>query len=339
MKEHTFYAVGLHCRSCTVLIERELGRLPEVSHVDASLVRHTVTVAGQFGDKTKEHIARDLNEVLLPHGYSLALTQPKHSIHWSDFKLAIPLALGFIVLFIGLQKIGLVDLVTADEVGLGTALVIGLIASVSTCLAVVGGLVLSLSANFAKEGDKVRPQLLFHLGRLLSFFILGGAIGALGAAFQLGATGTMVLSLLVAAILIVLGLNLLDLFPKLKRWQPTLPKTFNRHVDELKQINHTLTPFLVGGATFFLPCGFTQSMQIYTLTTGDFWTGALTMFSFALGTLPVLALLSFSSLGVHQKAKSSVFFKTAGLIVIFFGIINLLNVLVVTGLIPPLFNL
>jgi hypothetical protein len=29
-------------------------------------------------------------------------------------------------------------------------------------MAVVGGLLLSMSATFAKEGDKVKPQLMFH---------------------------------------------------------------------------------------------------------------------------------------------------------------------------------
>jgi hypothetical protein len=33
-----------------------------------------------------------------------------------------------------------------------------------------------------------------------------------------------------------------------------------------------------------------------------------------------------------------VFFKTAGLIVVFFGIFNLLNALVAAGIIPPLFS-
>ena len=139
-------------------------------------------------------------------------------------------------------------------------------------------------------------------------------------------------------VLIVLGINLLDIFPSMKKFQFSLPGFLGRHVRELKEINHTLTPFLVGIVTFFLPCGFTQAMQLYSLTTGSFWVGALTMFSFALGTLPVLLLLSFGSLGIHEKAKSGVFFKTAGLVVIFFGIFNLINSLVGAQIIPPLFN-
>jgi sulfite exporter TauE/SafE/copper chaperone CopZ len=338
MKTYTFHVNGMHCKACIVLTESELNDVPEVSKAKSSLVTHTVEVTGDFGDKEPEHIARDLSEVLKPHGYTLSLEKQKHLAKWSDFRLALPIALGFIALFIILQKLGIVNLVTASKVDYGTAFVIGLIASVSTCMAVVGGLVLSMSANFAKEGDKVRPQVLFHVGRLVSFFILGGLIGALGSAFQLGSTGTFVLSFIVAIVLLILGINLLDVFPWAKKLQPTMPSFIGKRVHGLKNMNHTLTPLLVGVATFFLPCGFTQSMQIYTLTTGSFLTGALIMGAFALGTLPVLALLSFSSLGIHKKAQSGVFFKTAGLVVIFFGIFNLINALVAAGIIPPLFS-
>ncbi|HEY4498767.1 MAG TPA: sulfite exporter TauE/SafE family protein [Candidatus Paceibacterota bacterium] len=334
----TFHIHGMHCASCVVLTETELQEVPEVSRAKAFLKHKTVEVMGDFGDKTAEHVARNLSEVLKPHGYMLSLERQRHTVAWSEFKIAVPIAIAFVALFFILQKLGIVNLITAsNNVTYGTAFIIGLIASVSTCMAVVGGLVLSMSANFAKEGERVRPQAFFHIGRLVSFFFLGGAIGALGATVQLGATGSLVLSLLVALILLILGVNLLDIFPWIKKLQPTLPAFIGKHVQGLKNVNHTLTPLLVGVATFFLPCGFTQSMQIYTLTTGSFWTGALTMFSFALGTLPVLALLSFSSLSMQKKAWSGIFFKTAGLVVLFFGIFNLLNGLSAAGIIPPVF--
>jgi len=338
MKTFTFHVHGIHCNSCILLTESEISELPNITHVKSNLKNHSVEVTGDFGDKTVEQIAEELTMPLKPHGYSVSVEKQVHNAKWNDFKVALPVALGFILLFLLLQKLGVVNLITTSNVGYGTAFIIGLIASISTCMAVVGGLVLSMSASFAKEGDKVRPQVLFHIGRLASFFILGGLIGAIGSAFQLSGTLVFVLGLVVAIILLILGINLLDVFPWAKKLQPTLPSFIGKHVHGLKNINHTLTPLLVGVATFFLPCGFTQSMQIYTLTTGSFWTGAMTMFVFALGTLPVLALLSFSSLGIHNKARSGIFFKTAGLVVIFFGIFNLINSLVAIGIISPVFN-
>jgi|SRR3990167_9117918 len=338
VKTLTLHVTGMHCSACPVLIESELTDLPEVTKAKASLKYNHVEVTGEFGDKSSEDVAHQLTDVLKVHGYAVSVEQQKRTISWAEFIYALPIAAAFVALFIVLQKLGIVNLVTTANVTYGTAFVIGLIASVSTCMAVVGGLVLSMSANFAKEGDKVRPQMLFHVGRLVSFFVLGGAIGALGSAFQLGSTGTFVLSLLVGVVLLILGINLLDVFPWAKKLQPTLPKFIGDHVHGLKRMNHTLTPLLLGAATFILPCGFTQSMQLYALSTGSFWTGALTMSAFALGTLPVLALLSFSSLGIQSKRQSGTFFKAAGLVVIFFGVFNIINSLVAAGIINPLFS-
>jgi sulfite exporter TauE/SafE len=79
-----------------------------------------------------------------------------------------------------------------------------------------------------------------------------------------------------------------------------------------------------------------QSMQIYAISTGNFYAGAKIMLFFALGTLPVLLLLSFGINFLHTPKAKNIFFKTAGLVVMIFGIINLLNSLAVIGLIKPI---
>jgi sulfite exporter TauE/SafE/copper chaperone CopZ len=335
---YTFHVNGMHCNSCVILTESELKEVKGVSKAKTSLKEKHVEVTGEFGDKSQEQVMNELSEVLKPHGYSLSLEKEARIVRWSEFAYALPISFLFVAVFILLQKLGIVNLVNTADVTYGTAFVVGLIASVSTCMAVVGGIVLSLSASYAKEGDKVRPQTLFHVGRLVSFFLLGGIIGVLGSVFQLGATGMHVLGLVVALVLLILGINLLDIFPWVKKLQLTMPTGLGNRVHGLKNANHVLTPLVVGVVTFFLPCGFTQSMQIYTLTTGSFLKGGLTMLAFALGTLPVLALLSFSSLGIHKKAQSGIFFKTAGLIVIFFAVFNLINTLAGAGIIDPVFS-
>jgi len=338
-QKYIFHVHGMHCNACVLMTESELGDLPNITHAKSSLKNHSVEVVGDFGNRTPEQIAEELTVPLKPHGYTVSVERQVKEKKWSDFKIAVPIALGFAVLFVVLQKIGLVNLVGGGNVTYGTAFVIGIIASLSTCMAVVGGLVLSMSATFAKEGDKIKPQLMFHGGRIVSFFILGGVIGAIGSAFTLNTSGTFVLSLIIGIVMLILGINLLDVFPWAKKLQPSMPKFIAKHAHGVSKFNHTLTPLLVGVATFFLTCGFTQSMQLYALTTGSFLTGGLTMLSFALGTLPVLALISFSSFSIPNSSKAGIFFKSAGLIVILFALFNLINSLVVIGAIPPIFNL
>lgn len=337
-KKYQFYVCGMHCSACEILTERRLKQNPKIVMVKSSLVTTTVEIEGDFGDMSALEILNELSPLLEDKGYGLSLEKPKKKVKWGDFMYAFPIAFAFIGVFLLLQKAGIVNLVSASEVSYGTAFMVGIIASLSTCMALVGGLVLSMSANFAKEGEKVRPQVLFHVGRIVSFFILGGVIAMIGSTFKLGVTGTFVLGMVVGMVMLILGLNLLDIFNFTKKLQPSMPKFISNRAMSVGNFTNTVTPVLVGIATFFLPCGFTQAMQIYSLSTGSFMSGALTMLFFALGTLPVLALISFSSFSIQDSSKSGIFFKSAGLVVIMFALFNIINSLVAAGYIAPIFN-
>lgn len=337
-KKYKFHVHGMHCNACVHMTEGEIGDLPNVISVKSSLSDHTIEVEGNFGDKSLEQIAEELTAKVKSYGYTISVEKQVKFVKWFEYKYALPIAVAFVIIFILLQKMGIVNLVNSGEVTYGTAFVIGIIASLSTCMAVVGGLLLSMSATFAKEGDRVRPQIMFHAGRIVSFFIFGGVIGAIGSAFTLNTSATFILSLIIGIVMMILGINLLDTFDWAKKLQPSMPKFISKYAHGVSNFNHNLTPLFVGIATFFLPCGFTQSMQLYTLSTGSFISGGLTMLAFALGTLPVLGLISFSSFSIQNSSKSGIFFKTAGLIVIAFAIFNIINSLAVVGIIPPIFN-
>ena len=337
-QSHQFYVVGMHCRACILVTESELQDVPYITRAVSSLETCSVVVTGDFGERSQSQLVDELSQVLIKHGYSLSLERPVVHKNWDDFKIAIPVVAGFSIIFVVLQKLGLVNLVNTGTVTYGTAFAVGVVASLSSCMAVVGGLLLSMSATFAKQGDRVRPQLLFHSGRLTSFFVLGGVIGALGASFTLSVGMSIALNMVIGVVMLILGINLLDIFPWAKKLQPAMPRFLSRRAHAISTLNHALTPLLVGVATFFLPCGFTQSMQLYTLTTGSFLAGGFTMLSFAMGTLPVLALISVSSLSVKNSKWAGVFFKSAGLIVIVFAVFNLINSLVIAGWISPVFN-
>lgn len=337
-KTFTFHVHGMHCKACEMMIESELKDVDYITSVKSSLSNHSVIVSGYFGDMEADEVAITLTKFIEGAGYSLSVEKQTKAKNWADFKIAVPIAALFAVLFIALQKMGIVNIVEISSINFGSALVIGLIASLSTCMAVVGGLVLSMSATFSKEGSKTKPQILFHIGRIVSFFVLGGVIGSVGAVFTLSTSATFLLSLIIGIVMLIMGLNLLEVFHFSKKLQPSMPKFLSKRAHGLSKLNHSLTPLLVGVATFFLPCGFTQSMQIYTLTSGSFVAGGLTMLAFALGTLPVLALVSFSSFSINSSSKKSIFFKSAGLIVIMFAIFNLINSLAVVGILPPIFN-
>jgi len=92
---------------------------------------------------------------------------------------------------------------------------------------------------------------------------------------------------------------------------------------ENKEYSHK-SALVAGAMTFFLPCGFTQAMQLYAVSTGSITKGALIMMLFALGTAPgLLGVGGLSSVFKGQKAK--LFFMASGIAVIILGIFNISN--------------
>jgi sulfite exporter TauE/SafE len=235
-----------------------------------------------------------------------------------------------------LQKSGILNLGIGGKTTPTTSFIIGLIASVSSCLAIVGGLVLSLSAKVMQDDKKSakNPFILFHLGRVLGFALLGGLLGLIGKAIGTNFMFSAILGLIASTVMILLGLDLVGVF---KKSRLTLPSNLFNY---FRKVEHTtIAPILIGIGTFFLPCGFTQSMQVAALSSGSFMSGMELMLAFALGTLPMLALLSFSSLSFAQSKHAPLFFKSAGVVVIGLGIFALLAGLAGVGIISPLFNI
>src|SRR3989344_8336947 len=103
-KTYTFHVNGMHCKACVVLTEGELGEHPKVVSAKSSLHTRSVEICGDFGDMTLEEIAKELSGLLSQH--KLSTESEKKKVNWADFKIALPIALGFIALFIILQKLG-----------------------------------------------------------------------------------------------------------------------------------------------------------------------------------------------------------------------------------------
>jgi len=329
-----FYVEGMHCAACEILIEKKLSKIEGVQKVNAKLSNGKVYI-----QSNKALDVNELSSLVEADGYKITRDElSKGAINWNELVKATIIAAIVIGVFIIIQRLEILNLVNAEQVTLPFVFMIGIVASLSTCMAVVGGLVLSLSSNYAKEGSKLKPIIAFHLSRIIGFFILGGLIGLLGSAFILTSTTVFVLNLMLFVVMLIMGINLLDV-PFARKIQIKMPKALGHSVFKIQDSNNRFAPIFLGIATFILPCGFTQSMQIYSLTTGSFIQGALTMLVFALGTFPALALISFASVRLSKTLQSGLFFKASGLIVIFFAIFNFSAALVAIGLIQPIFNI
>lgn len=249
---------------------------------------------------------------------------------------AVFLVLAGIVLLLHQFQLLPRGLSVSDTMSYGLVFVIGLVASVSSCLAVTGGLLVAVAARYNAANahltdlERLKPHIAFNWGRILSYTLLGGAVGALGSTLTLSPAAGGTVTILASAVMIVLGLQMLKLFPSLGSLLPTMPKAFAHRIHDLAARDTQGAAFWLGASTFFLPCGFTQALQLYVLAKGDFVTGALTMLAFALGTLP--ALLSLSAVSSCAKgAFQKHFLRFAGAAVILLGFMNIQYGLVLTG--------
>lgn len=242
-----------------------------------------------------------------------------------------------IALYLVMKYFGVFSFKSSVEgaVGLGTVFLIGLVAATSSCLAVVGGLLLSVSAKWCETNqtctrwEKFRPLALFNIGRLGGYFLLGGLAGLLGKSLSLSPYATGVLTVTIAVVMIVLGLNILRILPK-KYCRIPLPRAMTDRIHHLSQSESFAAPLVLGALTFFLPCGFTQSMQLLALGSGSFLAGGLIMFVFALGTLPALLGLSVVSSVVEGRAAQW-FLSFSGAVVFLLGFLNLQSGFLLTG--------
>ncbi|OIO31839.1 MAG: hypothetical protein COZ49_01855 [Candidatus Yonathbacteria bacterium CG_4_10_14_3_um_filter_47_65] len=335
MKTITLHVSGTHCASCKILIEDVLNEQMGIKNTNVDLKEKTVSFDTELTDSNDE-LARILSEKVKHNGYTFSLEKKAkvrrdNGVIWQ----ALPIGLAFLALFFIVQKSGILNFGLGGTITPVTSFIIGLVASVSSCLAIVGGLVLSLSATVSQDKiSDVKPMMLFHGGRLVSFAILGGVLGAIGSAIGINFTITAMLGIIASVVMILLGFNLVGVFERNIISLPSRVFSFFRKIE-----HKTIAPFLVGVGTFFLPCGFTQAMQVVALSSGSFFSGLTIMTAFALGTLPMLALLSFGPASFAQSKHAPLFFKSAGIVVIGLGIFALLAGLAGLGVINPLFNI
>lgn len=334
--KYEYHVSGMHCHACELVVEKKIEKLKIIKNVNAVLTDKKVYLETKTGIKTDELLSQ-VNELIKPHGYEISLAPIKHKVNFKDLAIGFGIAVAVVGIFFLIQKLGIANILGGKSMSLALVFLIGIVASLSSCMAIVGGLVLSISSSYAKGKDRVIPLILFHGARIIGFFLLGGIVGLIGIAFKLTPRFYFVASIILFIVMLILGINLLNVFPFFRKLQLRMPKSLSRRITGIEKIGNKFAPLLLGILTFFLPCGFTQSMQINAMTSGDFLQGALIMLIFALGTLPVLALISFTSVKFSRSLSSGIFFKTAGFIVIFFAIFNFLSALIAAGLISPIF--
>ena len=344
MAERELKVTGMHCKSCELLLEREIGEVEGVEKVRANSTQGVIKVKGSDFDMAR------VEKAITAAGYSLGEEQTglftKDSSIYLDFVLSFLIVMILYVVFELFNLARFIPSVNSTSYALPVVLLLGLTAGFSTCMALVGGLVLGISARYREKHPEntglasFQPHIYFNLGRIIGFGVLGGILGSLGSLFRISPTIDGLIIIAVSLVMVVVGVQLTEVSPVVNNYKVTLPKWLSRiiPVDRAGSSAYShLKTFLAGTATFFLPCGFTQAMQLVAVTSGDFVTGALVMSVFAIGTTPGLLLIgtitSFAN-GVWGRKL----FRFLGVLVVILALFNVSNAMNLIGVKLPSIN-
>jgi sulfite exporter TauE/SafE len=334
--------LGMTCRSCEVRVARHLAKLRDVEYVEVSAPRHRAVI-----ESLKPLSYRSIERAVRLAGYEIGETP------WLERDPSVWLtAAAGLALIAGVAIVGQVTGITHLTAGAGdlatgglvVALLLGLAAGVSTCMALVGGLVLALTASFQAMTSSprtgvaaLRPAVVFLAGRVIGYGTLGALLGAIGATFTLPPMVTGVLMVLVAVVMTVLGVRLTGLSPRIAGWSPTLPSGLGRALGMGRAREGAYSDTraaLLGAGSFFLPCGFTQAVQVFALSTGSPAFGGALLATFALGTVPGLLALAGLPVLVPSGARPTLL-RVVGVAVLGFAFVNVRGGLELSGIDLP----
>ena len=191
MQKTTVPIAGMHCRSCELLIEGELCGIKGVKNVEVNQSKGIAEISYE-GNLNYEAVKTGVQKA----GYDIGLPVKKPLLT-SDFNVYHDIIIFLIAAFFGYVILDIFGIkiaapaVASHPSSLLVVLLIGLTAGFSTCMALIGGLVLGVSARFSKKNpqatsiEKFKPHLFFNGGRIISYIIFGAVIGWGGSFFPL----------------------------------------------------------------------------------------------------------------------------------------------------------
>lgn len=330
---------GMTCSSCELKIEKKLKSLQGVIDVKAMYISSNVYVTYDVNliglDMIIEQLEKLDFEVVGNYGIAgqaAKSTENKNSIIMDR----ITKVLGVIIILISTHIIlknalgidipgyfsDLASLKYLPELGtnasLGLLFLVGLLTSFH-CVGMCGGIVLSQcvgDSGLSKAEGKsevLKPTLMYNIGRVISYTVIGGIAGGIGAAISFSGHGKGIVAIIGGLFMIIMGINMLGAFPVLRKLRLSMPKAFG---EKLHNSRGNKGPFYIGLLNGLMPCGPLQMMQLYALGTGSIMLGALSMLVYSLGTVPLMLGLGALSTLLGKKYTHKVMKVSAALVII-----------------------
>ena len=330
MKKATIFIVDMTCSSCEVRIARTLAALDGVTTVKVSLGGGRADIEYDDNKTTIQAMKAAVEKA----GYTVGTGRN------ASTTVAVGIGIILAALYMIASAAGLFNgLPTINaSLGYGMLFVVGMLTSVH-CVAMCGGIALSQSVGVGIAGaegnrKKLMPGLLYNGGRVVSYTIVGGIVGALGAAFSFSPVMKGVIAAAAGLFMILLGLKMFGVLSGLPRISRLIPAPIWNIGGRFSSALGKRGPFAVGILNGFMPCGPLQTMQLYALGTGSFFAGALSMFIFSIGTVPLMLVFSLAAAFIPKKIFPTMV-KASAVLVIFLGVLTLGRAAALSGIAIP----
>ncbi|GMO26227.1 MAG: sulfite exporter TauE/SafE family protein [Termitinemataceae bacterium] len=331
MQTVTLRIGGMTCVNCQTRIEKALRECSGVSSAVVDFSARTASISFD-GIETEK-----IKTVIEDAGYKV-LDGSHDAVRQAISTIIIIFSLYIICRHFGIGNLSGNFPLAESTMGYGALFLIGLLTSLH-CVAMCGGINLSqciptaankTALNTADNQIEVRSQhpnilmpcISYNGGRVVSYTLVGGIVGAIGSVLTVSGTMQGLVQLIAGVFMLVMGVKMLGIFPPLCRFNLHLPKFLSHKIDSAKSANKN--PFIVGLLNALMPCGPLQAMQLYALSTGNALSGAISMFAFSAGTVPLMFALGSLSSFLSKKWSAKVM-KAGAVLVSVFGLTMFTN--------------
>jgi sulfite exporter TauE/SafE/plastocyanin domain-containing protein/copper chaperone CopZ len=305
VKKERIQVFDMTCTSCEGRVEKAIKNLNGVFYAKANYT-------GQYAEVEYDTDICNLSDIkaaVKSAGYSTYKAN-------NDYKIMGIVIIALAIIFLGKSTQGFDMNEMLNGASYLVLFIVGVLTSIH-CVGMCGGIMLSQTVNKDESVNNkfqaIKPALLYNTGRVISYTILGGIIGALGSVLSLTTGMQAAVQIFAAVFMIIMGLNMSG-FKAFRRFHVRLPWS----VCSAK--NKSKAPLVIGLLNGFMPCGPLQTMQLFALGTGSPIKGAVSMFIFAIGTVPLM--LTFGAVsGLLSKGYTKQLLKFSGIFVIVLGLI------------------
>ena len=185
------------------------------------------------------------------------------------------------------------------------AFILGVISSFH-CIGMCGPIAFALPIQSFSINKKLIGLVLYNIGRIAAYSLLGLIFGLSGRAFFLGGWQQIFSIVLGSFILIILIVNLVTNktvgIHFLNRFQQNLQKIMAAYIGRQQLYGI----FMIGFANGFLPCGMVYLAIAGALGTGSVQGGILFMLLFGLGTIPLMLSVTWFGLVINISIRNIV---------------------------------